>query len=494
MNDDEAVPPQCAAKALDMEANQAGRLVRVPGVFLQYDEPHSLRYIFEQASIDYSTELVAVDPPYLGVKSIDTWAWYNAGIGPTGPIGWNVVNYGGTLLVSNGVDFTFSRDPGATVIVDRSAVVIARTFAVQFGRLFAASFISLGSGQWQSIGVQWNSSVGDYSDFSGIGSGAELLIDQQTMADRIVALRSIGYDVLGIVMRKSLWAGYRNNDPFRPADFRPRINGLGAVSEATVVKSPAGITLLSDEGVVNYDINNATVISGDINSELLPLDYSQIDRYRMLYQPIRRRIYLQTPFCCWVYDFPADPTQRGRWWQRSIISDNMVAFTDQATDLRWSQLVGTWDEQALRWSEFQQTSEDSPSKVSFVSGSKMGQEDPTVLINFTGATPLMPTYQTGLQAQYRLSDIVETLELELEYKASVQSLVRFTVRDEQGNWSKNISKLLDPTAGALFTGVFQFVAVGQAVQLQIEIMEGDAEIAAVRQIISDEIPQTRYSL
>lgn len=474
------LPQECSPFAVDMEATRADRIRRAPGVLQLFEEPHSLRWIFEQASLDYITELVAIDPPWMGFKGGGAWTWVNVGIGATGVIGWNAVNYGGTLIFSNGVNKTYSRASGASVVTDLSAIVVARTFAIQFGRLFAGAYSA--AGVFHSLGIEWNSSLtGAYNDFTTNGAGAEELIDQQSEADKVIALRSIGFDLLGILMRKSLWAGYPTGQDNRPADFRPRISGIGCVGESTARATPGGVTFLSDEGVANYNVSSVSIISQEINSELLPLDYVQLQRYIGLYSPIRRRYFLLTPSCMWVYEFPPIDQGKGRWFRRSLTADNMVAFTDQSADVRWIDLVGDWASQILTWQQFQQAQQDAATKLYWTSGVKMGLEDPSTSSNF--GTALMPVYQTAYNSKVEMTEVLTTLGYELTYAAGSVSTVRLTIRDTDGNFTKSRTKTLAATGSKLVRGMIWHQATGQGSQLQIECLTGDAEISRVRHIL-----------
>jgi hypothetical protein len=299
----ENIPQDAAISAVDMEVGRDNKLLRSPGLSLvENATPHLLRYIFEQASLDFATEIVVVDPPYFGFKGGTTFTWVNAGIAATGPAGWGAANVAGVLLFSNGVDKSYSRQPNAVVVVDQSAQVIARTFGVAFGRTFAGYFTK--TGVPQSLGFQWNAANGLYNDWSGIGSGAELMLADVGESDEIVIFLPVGLDALAMMMRKSLWVGYPTGDFLRPADPRLRVASLGCVAKDTAKVTPYGVAFLSDEGVGLFSLTDVQIISDQINAELLPLDYNQLSRYTAAYSPVLQRYILCTPLGVWIYEFP----------------------------------------------------------------------------------------------------------------------------------------------------------------------------------------------
>lgn len=476
----ESIPENAAVLALDMEVSTGGGIQRSPGLTLIEDAtPHDLRYCFEQASLDYSTELVAVDPPYFGFKGGTVFTWVNAGISATGPYGWTATNVAGVLIFSNGVDKTYARLPGGGIVSDISAQVVARSLAVAFGRTFAGYYLSGASPQ--SLGLKWNAASGAYNDFSGLGSGAELLLADVGEADKIVGMITIGLDALAIFMRHSIWVGYPTGDYLRPADSRIRISGLGAVSRDTIKLTPGGATFLSDEGVANFNLTDAQIISSQINHELLPLDYTQLSKYTAAYLPLRQRYVLCTPFCTWIYEFP-HTGRIGRWFKRSAIASNVLVWTEQSGGVYWDQAVGTWDAFLGNWNSVQQTQSDAQAQLYFILGTKLTRENRGTLLNL--ATPLIPSWRTPQGVKEKVTDQYTTHGYELEYSTTSPASVRVSATDKDGKPGPTTLKNLPVTGGILCRFIIWAVSTGMGVQAQITVVTGDPEITRIRQIVS----------
>lgn len=470
-----------AVAALDMEVTPNNRLIRAPGILQVSDEtPRLLKYMFEQPSLDYVVELVAIDPPWLGYRDAGGFHWVDLGISATGMIGWAALSYLGDLLFSNGVDATYTRAPGAAVITDISAEVIARTFAEQFGRIFAGAYVD--AGQTQALGIKWNDTSGLVDGWSGTGAGDEFLLSPDGGADQIVALRSLGFDLLAILMRNSLWAGYPTGRDTRPADFRFRIGGVGCVSERTARVTPGGATLLSDEGVVNYNVNEANVISGQINSELLPLDYTRIDQYLAAYQQRGKRYALATPFALYIYDFPVPELKiPGRWFKRAAVVNSIVSYTDQSALVTWDELIGTWLEQSLAWDQIGTSSFSSPPSLYFGKNTLLGKESAMETAWF--GTPLAPLWMTPQSLRERTTDQTTTVGWEIIYSSGAVSTVRLSTPDDQGDFTNSVDQVLPSTNGVAKKKMLWNTQTGQGVQAQIEIIDGSPEILRLRQIV-----------
>jgi hypothetical protein len=482
------VKPGCAVYAIDMEVTRADRLIRGPGVTLLEDAtPRSLLYTFEQASLDYTTELVTIDPPWLGYKGPLAYTWVNLGIGATGNFGWTARNIAGTLLFSNGFDKTYTRAPLAAVVTDRSAQVVARTFALAFGRTFAGGYMTSPGLGFQALGLRWASSTDPIADWTGTNSGFELLLADQSDADRIVALHTIGWDVLGILCRKSLWVGVPTGVARRPADFRTRFQGSGCASRDTVESTPQGVTFLSDEGVASFNVNQFEIISGAINAELLPIDYLQLSRYKSAYQAVGQRYILCTPSCTWVYEFPIPAVGRpGRWFKRSGIFDGAVTWAEQSGVVSWDQVVGSWDSQTLTWDQMVQNQSDVPSRLYLISGTKLGREDYASFTNF--GTPLTPVWRTPQQARRRTTGQITTTGFEIVYSSTSESQIHLRVASYDGLFTKTLTKTLPSTGGAVVRKMLWANLTGMGLQAQIEIASGSPEIARLMQIVQSSGP------
>jgi hypothetical protein len=481
----EEIPQDAAIFAVDMEVHRRGALWRSPGLTLVEDtSPRNLRYTFEQASLDYATELVTFDSPWWGYKAGAGYNFFNTGIAAPGPVGWAAVNVAGVLLASNGLNASYSRQPAAVVLVDQSANIIARTLAVAFGRTFGGYYTEAGIPQ--SLGLKWNAANGLFSDWAGLGANKELLLSDVGESDKIVALLTVGLDALGIFNRKSLWVGYPTGDYLRPADPRIRVAGLGCVSQETARATPGGVTFLSDEGVAVFDLTNATIISDPINSDLLPLDYNRISGYKAVHLPNLQRYILMTPFCTWIYEFPHPGGRRGRWFRRSLIADSAVAWSTQSGGLHWDDMVGSWDTAVGTWDSLALTQSEAPAILHFILGGKLTRESRASFSNIIAN--LTPCWQTPQNEKHVATNQYTTLGFELSYRSQAAAQIRLSGTNYENSIQLGLTKNLPVTAGALKKGYIWNATSGMGVRAQIEVISGDPEIVRVRQMVLAEGP------
>ena len=470
----EDIDPSAAIYVLDMEVSRADELEPVPGITTVFTtaSPRTLPSIFNQPSIDYSSELVIIDAPWLGYSAAYSGpVFVNAGIdGTTGGMAgtrWNGKTIGGVLIFSNGTNRVFTRASLAITVANVSTqLVSADTFAGFAGRTYAGAITPVG-GTYQGLGMAWSSSSGVISDFTGANSGAELLIQDTRDADKIIAILSLGFDVMGILCRHSLWAAYRTGGATRPADFRPRFQAVGCVSRDTAQLTPGGITFLSDEGVINYDVNNVDMISREINTSLLPLDTTQLSTYKAVYSANRQRYYLQTPTATWIYEFPIKfpypkPSIPGRWIKRSAIVSNMLVYSNQG-----SNPFG------------------SAETVGFVNaaGTVFGKEDSTVLANFEG-TAFQPVWRTPSALKAPITDQTTTVGFEIEYTSSAASTINVVSADSAGNFSTGSNVIILPSTVGVLTRVRNsYILTGMNTGIQITITSGAPKINRITQFV-----------
>jgi hypothetical protein len=479
----EMLPEDAAQLMIDTEVDKTDALIRAPGLTQTEDvTPRSARYIFQHANVDFTTELVIVDPPYVGHRHLGVWTFANLGIAATSNIGWNAANIGGTLIFSNGRTATYTRQPETNVVTDISANIIAECFATAFGRTFAGAFTDPITGL-QSLGIAWNAANGSVADWAGLGSGAEFLLANELRADRIVTMVPLGLDTLGILNRKSLWAGFRTGDSNRPADFQLRFSGLGCISATSAASCPAGIVYLSDDGVCLFDLNSSQVISRAVDSLLLPIDYSRINAYQGIYISAAQRYILNTPLGIFIYEFAHDKVP-SRWFFRSFVADNILSFVDQAVNPVWSTVVGPWNLQTLTWAQMVIDNENQPSIMHAVKGTKIAVED-------YAATTYMGVAQTPLWISRQdlpdVTDIIETHAIEVQYRCTADASVTFTATDTNGNLTSSITKTLINTSGVRKRKIFYIsTMVGMATEFQITFgANAIAGIERIRRIVME---------
>lgn len=473
----ENTPEDASIDQIDTEVDDTDALIRAPGVTLDRDiNPRDATWLFQQAAVDFSTELIVVDPPYLGYKSTGDFTFDNQGIPATSQFGWAAADVAGVLIASNGLDYTFTRAAGAAVITDISADIVARCFATFVGRVFAGAIVDPITGI-QALAVAWNAASGAVDDWAGLGSGDEFLISNNEQADYVVAMVPIGLQTLGILCRKSLWAGYPTGNSDRPTDFQLRFAGLGCAARDTAAACPDGIRYLSDRGVCLYDLNQSVIASQQINGLLLPLDYSRLDEYRAAYNESSMKYELATPFGIFVYQL-AHERVPARWFFRSFITDSIVIFTNQSGGVYWNSVVGPWNLLAVSWAELAIGEANAPSLTYYGKGEKVGYEDYAATDNLGDAQD--PFWQTK-QSDPNVTDIIETHWFEVQYRSEANADITFTTTDTDGAFTQSITKTLPNTNGGrrrVLIGVHTMS--GQGTEMQIEF--GPTAVCAIERI------------
>lgn len=473
----EDIPENSAITATDMEVYRADALIRSPGALLFEDvTPRNAQWLFEHAAIDYAAELVIIDPPWLGYMDVPPFTFVNLALAATGQFGWNIVNVAGTLLFSNGLDATYTREPGAAIVTDISADIIAQTFATSFGRTFAGAYVDPIAGL-QALGIKWNANNGLIDDWAGAGSGAEILLSNDPKADRIVALLPLGFDILVVLTRKAIWFGYPTQQANRPANFRLRFPGLGCVSARTIANTPFGALYLTDDGVCQVDVSKAQIVSTEINPLLLPIDRLNLDKYKAIYIASNQLYVLQTPTGVFVYEFPKGDIP-GRWFFRSILPDSLASFTDQAGSLYWSNIVGTWDDQTLTWNEMVVGEQNAESSLLYVKGSRILRSTEDAL-DYDG-TAQNPSWTTP-QRLASVTDQVTTIGFEIEYSTDGAATFQFGVSDSNGDITQVSTVALADTANVRKTGFFPFMYTGKGSTVRFRILTGIPRIYRVTQ-------------
>lgn len=351
----EDTPDGYSPSTINMEVSRKGRLVRAPGTTtLDLFAARTVTQIVTQASLDARAELILFAPPELGVKTTGAPTWSNHAL--TDESLYSHTNFGGTLIFSNGRDKVYKREPRGDVSV--TTIPTGHTFTVFAGRLFVGA-VEI-DGRFEPMGLAWSGTSGDPEDFVGDGSGAEVLITESSVSDRVVALRAMNFDFMAIVCRHSIWVGKFTGFADRPAHFESRKTKAGAINDAVVQLTSLGVMMLSDDGVRLFDGNEAPVISEQINSDLLPLDYDKLDEYSATHDLLKNRYLLHTPTGTWVYDI-----QYSRWYKRSHIVKSGTVFAAQFAGKTWADMAGfTWASQAGKtWADFATQQSESPDLV-----------------------------------------------------------------------------------------------------------------------------------
>lgn len=476
-NSKEDTPPNSSPNSLDIEVTLEDRIRPAPGTIEEESfASHSPTQVILQASLDYTSELVFFDPPFIGVKRGDTTEWFDVEL-PVGDRPFGSVNFGGTLLFSNGRDALFSREAGKEEVKRIEGGPAAHTFASFAGRVFAGA--SIIGGNREPLGVSWSAASSDpeawdvfAEDASQTGAGSELLIDDMIQGNYIVALRSMGLDFLAVFMRHSIWIGRRTSQFNRPADFQPRVSSVGALTESVVSVTRFGVVHLHDSGVHIFDGNTTNLISGHINAELLPINKENLNAYRTYYNPLTKLLYLFTPVCTWVYDL-----EKGSWQKRSLIATDASLFAGQLPGRTWAELTGTWGSQDETWEEYK-ASELAGVELLFLGKeggvTKLARESYESRENF-GVT-MLPYWESSSIRHNQSSMLFSTQGIDIAFVG--EGTVNVLLPDNEGNFAIARSIVLPRrTTPDVRVSHARFTGRGGAVR--IEFLDAVAEILRI---------------
>jgi hypothetical protein len=422
-NSREDTPPNASPNSLDVEVTKQDSIRPVPGTTTVEVLTRDAKQVLLQASLDYTSELIMFDAPFIGVKRGDETVWFDAGLAVADRL-FASVNFGGTLVFSNGNTGLFMRESGKDEVELIEHGPAAHSLASFAGRIFAGA--SIIGGNREPLGISWSGSSSDPEEWDAFteegaqtGAGSELLIDDMIQGNYIVALRTMGLDFMAIFMRNSIWIGRRTSQLLRPADFQPRVTGVGAVNEATCAVTRFGAVHLHDSGVYLFDGNNTILVSEQINRELLPLDMEQLNLYRAAYNPITKLYFLFTPVCTWVFDL-----EGRRWQKRSIIALGASIFAPQLPAKTWAELLGTWGAQTGTWEDYK--AQELPGLEFLYLGEEneetvLAKEDAGSRANFS--TAMEPFWETSLVPVGTRKRLVAIKEIVYSYER--EGLLRF---------------------------------------------------------------------
>lgn len=397
---------------------------------------------------------------------------------------WVFSNYGDVLLFSNGRE-SWQRlfDNGAISKVE--GMPGALTLFTAFGRLFAGGVIH--GGDINILGIMWNGVEGDHTDWNTAAAGSELLLIDVPEGDKIVAGRILSFDMVVVLCRRTIWNGTRTGVLNRPADFKYQLIGVGCVYEPTALTTEAGVTFLSDEGVRHYDGNEAPIISGAINAELLPIDFDNLAGYKAGWNASRRRYMLCTPIGTYIYQFPTSEYPKGAWFKRSIIATNVIPFAKQFADLSWDDMGDiVWEEVTGIWADLATPESNAAPDILFASGTKYGKEDYTASANF--GTALVPVFRPRPAEGPMLDNprqvmIVQGFSIEFFGTGTIQ----IWAPDEKNVMTMMLQVDLVDTEGdqyadALYSQLMTYI--------EVKIISGSPEIRRIRQMVEENGPVT----
>lgn len=468
------IPENCSPDALDIEISSRDELYRAPGVLSV--EPYAVRnpnQIALQASLDYTAEMVFFDPPFLGFRREDLTVWVDEGLAITNePYGY--VNFGGTLIFSDGVGKVYQRLSEAATIQTLVDAPPAKSYANFAARIFAGNvFID---GKREPLGVVWSDATSDPDGWFGEGGGFEILVGNQAHADKIVSMRPLGFDLLAIICRRSVWIASRTGILDRPADFQMRAEGPGAITDKACSVIPNGVMYLSDGGVYLFDGNVPRLMSDQINDQLLPLDLTKINDYATYYHPGSKKFYLFTPIATWIYDI-----DRQRWLKRSLIARGATIFGIQLDQTTWSELLGTWGEQNKRWGEFARPQTDTYDLYVLTNRADgqaaLGRESDVATQNIN--IDLDPSWEF-LMTQGPFMNQLGTFQMILaEYSGS--GMLQFSLPDINGHYHEAVERAVtSPGIDSPVVTNFPFQYTGMGLGMKLRFLAGFARVSKLQ--------------
>lgn len=357
----EDAPPNTTPGGTDVEVDRKDRIVRAPGTSLfEALVGHTPNQMMLHAGLDYRSEILLFEAPNIGFKREGATTWVAAGLPAGDPVEdlFFGATYGDDFIFSNGAGSVYKHTFGTDTVEADAAVPLGKNMAVWAGRLWVAGAII--EGNFEVLGIDW-SGVNNYNDREALnGAGNELLIQDTGLGDRMIALRPMGFDYMAILNRRSIWIARRvADDVFRPADFIPRVTGKGCVAERTAKTTFGGVLYLSDEGVELFDGNESHHLSEQIDAELVPLDYANIQKYSASFNPQTQRYYLTVPGGpTFVYDI-----LRKRWFKRTQIALDVLPFAKQFHAATWGEMAGTWGATTGTWKSYLPKELDQPAMI-----------------------------------------------------------------------------------------------------------------------------------
>lgn len=469
----ENIQPGSAPVVDDVEVTRGDRLVRQGGVTQVESMSRNPKQIILHPGYHYSSSIVMLDPPYVNF-------WYNSP-GTPHPVGWGdaglpagrygSTDFAGVLLLSAGVSGLYYRLPNEIIIHPIPGSPAALGLATFAGRVVLGATTVAGS--MDLMGIGWSDATSDYQGWSeDDGAGAEVMIGSMQMADRFQAFAQLGFNLLAIVNRRSIWIAAKTGDVFEPLDIQEKLAGTGTTHADTVRSTEYGPIFLSDDGVRVFDGNSAQSISGPIDAELgNPLES---DHYSSSIDPKRKLYHLHTPTKTYTYDLAGK-----RWWRRQKTYLASVFFPDQGNaSPTWQLGSGTWASQAVAW--WQLDPQEINGRMYYFKNALIGVEDQTSFTDF--GTNLNPRWLDRQPVADNQDMLFTSLCAYITYESDAIATAAIWLPDMKGNYEIAQGFTLPSTAGAADRLQVPFVHTGRGLGLGLVITGGSPRIrrASVR--------------
>lgn len=463
----EDVPRNSSPYALNTEVDKKDRIVRAPGTTQVEVLTKAPTQMAIHGNLDGRSELILFAPPFLGVKQVGDTVWTDFALPPNRRYTWT--NFGGVFVFTNRQSVVFARQAESSTIETLTEAPPAVTLCGAFNRIFAGG--TLIGGNFEPLGIRWIAANSDYRDWTGEGSGYEFLLDDTASGDRIVSMLSMGLDFMAVILRKAIWVGRRTNIETHPANFRPQVAGVGAISEDVVQATSIGVMFLNETGVYSFDGNNVMLRSANINPDLLPLDLTQLEKYKARYNPLTRRYVLFTPTDTWTYDIDYD-----RWYRRDLVAEDSAVLPNQLAGKHWGDLVGDWAVQTGTWEDYAPAQSETADLL-FLGldgvNTVLHKEDPTSE-QFFGTAMTKPVWELPFSDGEFADEVFSYKGSALSYTGD--GTVSLYHPDTNGTFLKVVTEVLSAVTKATPV-MIPYLKSGMGVGARIELTTGDVKIS-----------------
>lgn len=240
-----------------------------------------------------------------------TWQVFTGAAAFTGSVTqyWTYTSWNDTLIISNGVDGTFTLDPALVTLTVIAQAPPAKQITTWAGRILASNTVEPGIVTGNRI--RWT--VRDNSeDWSGIGSGFEdLLSTPGGETDKLHGVFPVSEESAFIVRSNSIWQMSQTGDPDAPFRFSRTYNQIGTPAPNSIQSTPDGVVFFSLDNIYHVTLAGIQTIGGQIRTRLR--DVKDISLPFGLYNAITREYHLgvsesgsindPTMDVDWVYSF-----------------------------------------------------------------------------------------------------------------------------------------------------------------------------------------------
>jgi len=442
----------------DVLVTRGDRLARVAGVIQAEDLGRVPEQVLLHPGYHFSSALVFLAPPWVGVKSNVSTVWTNVGL-PAGQYGYT--DFAGILLLSCGVTGTYLKEPDKPDVSLIPGAPPALGLAAFAGRVVLGGTLVAGNMDLMSIG--WSDATSDPKGWDPVqGAGSESMIGSMRRADRFQGFAMLGFELLAIVNRRSLWSAQPTGDVYEPLNIRPKLEDTGCTHASTVLPTEYGAVFLSDDGVRVFDGNQSLVISDQIAAELLPID--ETAPYAASLDPKNRRYRLHTPTHTYIYDL-----SKKLWYRRPATYLGSVWFPAQGSPgPTWGTASGTWGAQSVAW--WQLDPQEYAGSMYYVRGQLLGVEDESSFNDF--GVPLTPRWFSRRELGEDPDTLMTAQAVHLTYESTAPAAVQVWLPSISGDYELVTTVVLPSTAGATGRYRVPFIHTGRGAGIGLQITSG----------------------